>query len=132
MIDLLSYMPFANTLGVEIEHASKEEVIGTIKVAEPICTTGKIMHGGAVMAFADTLGALGAFLNLPEGAKATTTIESKTNFIGAAPRDTTVRGVCKPIHVGRRTSVWQTTITRQTDAGEEKMVAVVTQSQMVL
>ena len=80
------------------------------------------------MAFADTLGAIGAFMNLPEGAKATTTIESKTNFLGSAPEASVVLGVCTPVHVGRRTSVWQTRLTREDD----KPVALVTQSQMVL
>ena len=127
-INLLDYMPFANTLGIEISEAEKERIVGTLTVCESICTTGKIMHGGAIMAFADTLGAVGAFLNLPEGAKATTTIESKTNFLGAAPLGATITGECTPVHVGRRTSVWQTKITT-TDG---KNVALVTQSQMVL
>lgn len=127
-INLLDFMPLAATLGIEITESSPTEIVGRIKVAEGICTTGKIMHGGAIMAFADTLGAVGAFLNLPEGAKSTTTIESKTNFLGAAPRDTWVTGRCTPVHVGRRTSVWQTRIERE----DGKSVALVTQTQMVL
>ena len=127
-INLLDYMPFANTLGIEITTAEKDQIIGTLTVDESICTTGKIMHGGAVMAFADTLGAVGAFLNLPEGAKATTTIESKTNFLGPAPMGATITGECTPVHVGRRTSVWQTKIV----TAEGKSVALITQSQMVL
>ncbi len=79
------------------------------------------------MAFADTLGAIGASLNLPEGA-GTTTIESKTNFIGTAQEGTTEMGEARPIHVGRRSSVWQTRITRE----DGKLVAIVTQTQMVL
>src|SRR5262249_18496068 len=95
---------------------------------EELCTTGRIMHGGAVMAFADTLGGVGGFLALPEGAKATTTIESKTNFLGAAKLGSTVRGECTPVHVGKSTSVWTTRIT----TAEGKLVALVTQTQMVL
>ncbi|MEM7099375.1 MAG: PaaI family thioesterase [Pseudomonadota bacterium] len=127
-INLLEYMPFANTLGIEISQAEKERIVGTVVVEESICTTGRIMHGGAIMSFADTLGAIGAFLNLPEGAKATTTIESKTNFLGAAPLGETITGECTPVHVGRRTSVWQTKIT----TADGKNVALITQSQMVL
>ncbi len=127
-IDLLEYMPFAKTLGLSIEVAEKDRIVGNITVSEEICTTGKIMHGGAIMAFADTLGAIGAFMNLPEGAKATTTIDSKTNFLGAAPKGTEVRGECTPVHVGRRTSVWQTRLT----GPDGKAVALVTQTQMVL
>lgn len=121
-------MPFANTLGIEVTSAEKERIVGTLTVSEAICTTGKIMHGGAIMAFADTLGAVGAFLNLPEGAKATTTIESKTNFLGPALLGATITGECTPVHIGRRTSVWQTKIT----TAEGKSVGLVTQSQMVL
>jgi uncharacterized protein (TIGR00369 family) len=80
------------------------------------------------MAFADALGATGAFLNLPDGAHGTTTIESKTNFIGAAKEGTTVEAESTPVHIGRRSSVWQTRITRE----DGKLVALVTQTQMVL
>ncbi len=127
-VNLLDYMPFANTLGIEVSVAEKDRIVGSLTVTETICTTGKIMHGGAVMSFADTLGAIGAFLNLPEGAKATTTIESKTNFLGPAPIGATITAECTPVHVGRRTSVWQTKISTE----EGKAVALVTQSQMVL
>ncbi len=126
--NLMDFMPFANTLGIEIVHSQKDKVVGRLVVTEEICTTGKIMHGGAIMALADTLGAIGAFLNLPDGAKATTTIESKTNFLGPAPKGEIVRGETIPIHLGRRTSVWQTALT----TSEGKNVALVTQSQMVL
>ena len=132
MINLIEYMPFANTLGIDIDSAEKDCVVGSLTVDEKICTTGKIMHGGAIMAFADTLGAMGAFLNLPEDAKATTTIESKTNFLGGAPKDTKVVGTCTPVHIGRRTSVWQTKLHRVDDQGQERAVAIVTQTQMVL
>jgi uncharacterized protein (TIGR00369 family) len=125
---LLAFIPFADTLGLTIEDASPERVSATLEVREALCTTGSILHGGAIMAFADTLGAIGAFLNLPEGARSTTTIESKTNFLGPAPVGCVVRGETTPIHVGRRMSVWQTRLT--TDAG--KNVALITQSQLVL
>ncbi|HEY1836155.1 MAG: PaaI family thioesterase [Rhizomicrobium sp.] len=119
--------PLARTIGIEIVEASKTVVRGRLKVRPEICTSGHILHGGAIMAFADTLGATGAFLNLPQGA-GTTTIESKTNFISGAKEGTTVTAESTPLHVGRRTSVWQTKITRE----DGKLVAVVTQSQMVL
>jgi uncharacterized protein (TIGR00369 family) len=86
-----------------------------------------VLHGGAIMAFADTLGAAGTILNLPEGA-GTTTIDSKTNFIAAAPVGTRIIGEATPVHRGRRTQVWQTRITN--DAG--KLVALVIQTQLVL
>lgn len=121
-------MPFSKLMGLEVTNQEKDKVIGRLTVRQDLCTTGKIMHGGAIMAMADALGAIGAYLNLPEGAKATTTIESKTNFMRAAPLDSVVTAECTPLHVGRRTSVWQTTL--RNDAG--KTIAVVTQSQLVL
>lgn len=86
------------------------------------------MHGGAIMAFADALGAIGAFLSLPEGAKGTTTIESKTNFLGAAPQGRKVVGVTTPVKTGSRLSVWQTDIRLE----DGRQVALVTQTQLVL
>ena len=121
-------MPFSRVLGLSITSAEKDRVEGELTVTESLCTTGRIMHGGAVMSLADTLGAIGAFLNLPEGHKTPTTIESKTNFLRAAPLDSKVIAECVPMHVGRRMSVWQTTIRNE----EGKSIAVVTQSQMVL
>ena len=114
-------------LGIRIDAADTERIVGSMEVQPQLCTAGGILHGGAHMAFADTLGATGAFLNLPEGA-GTTTIESKTNFIGGAKEGTTVTAESKPLHVGRRTSVWTTKIMRE----DGKLVAIVTQSQMVL
>jgi 1,4-dihydroxy-2-naphthoyl-CoA hydrolase len=119
--------PFPNLMGVEVIAADKESVRGRLVVRPELCTSGHILHGGAIMAFADTLGAVGAFLNLPQGA-GTTTIESKTNFIGSAKEGTTVKAEATPVHIGRLTSVWQTRITRE----DGKLVAIVTQSQMVL
>ena len=94
---------------------------------DELCTSGGILHGGAFMTLADTAGALGAFLNLAEGAH-TTTIESKTNFLGRAPVGSTVTATATPVHLGRRSSVWQTRITN--DAG--KLLALVTQTQLVI
>jgi uncharacterized protein (TIGR00369 family) len=119
--------PLAKLIGVEIVEATKTKVVGKLVVRPEICTTFDTLHGGAVMAFADTLGATGAFLNLPPGA-GTTTMESKTNFIGSAKVGSTVTGESTPIHVGKSTSVWTTRITRD----DGKLVAVVTQTQIVL
>lgn len=119
--------PLARLIGVEITEAGKDRVVGRLAVRPEICTTFDTLHGGAIMAFADTLGATGAFLNLPPGA-GTTTMESKTNFVGAAKVGSVVTGESTPIHIGRTTSVWQTRITRE----DGKLVAIVTQTQMVL
>jgi 1,4-dihydroxy-2-naphthoyl-CoA hydrolase len=118
---------FPDLLGIEMTAVDPERVTAMLTVREAICTTGKIMHGGAIMAFADTLGAVGTVVNLPEGAR-TTTIESKTNFLGAAPLGAKVIGEATPIHRGRTTMVWQTRITLESG----KLVALVTQTQMVL
>ncbi len=123
----LAAQPFPRLMGVEIVEAGKAAVRARLVVRPELCTSGHILHGGAIMAFADTLGAIGAFLNLPEGA-GTTTIESKTNFIGSAKEGTTVSAETTPVHVGRRSSVWQTKISRE----DGKLVAIVTQTQMVL
>ncbi|HTT97528.1 MAG TPA: PaaI family thioesterase [Rhizomicrobium sp.] len=119
--------PLARLIGVEIVEATKAKIVGKLVVRPEICTTFDTLHGGAIMAFADTLGATGAFLNLPPGA-GTTTMESKTNFIGAAKVGQTVTGESTPVHVGKSTSVWTTRITRE----DGKLVAVVTQTQIVL
>ncbi|HEY2070548.1 MAG TPA: PaaI family thioesterase [Rhizomicrobium sp.] len=119
--------PLAKLLGVEIVEASKERVLGRLLVRPDLCTGWNTIHGGTIMGFADTLGATGAYLNLPEGA-ATTTIESKTNFIAPAKVGTVVTAESLPVHIGRRSSVWQTRITRE----DGKLVAIVTQTQMVL
>lgn len=121
-------LPYANLLGIEIVEASKEKVVGRMKVRPEMCTAGHILHGGAIMSLADTLGAFGAMFVLPEGGVHTTTMESKTNFLGSAKEGDTVTGVATPVHAGRRTSIWQTMITN----GAGKKVALVTQTQMVL
>ena len=121
-------MPFANLMGMEIVERSKSRVVGRLLVREDLCTAGSILHGGAYMAFADALGAIGGVLNLPQGAARTTTLESKTNFLGAARAGSTVMGEATPLHVGRRSSVWQTRVT-----GEQgKLLAVITQTQMTI
>ena len=117
----------SDTLGVVITVAEKELVEADLLVRPEICTSGHILHGGAVMAFADTLGAVGTTLNLREG-QGTATIESKTNFFAAGPEGETVHARCVPLHRGGRTQVWQTNITR----ADGRLVAQVTQTQMVL
>jgi uncharacterized protein (TIGR00369 family) len=118
---------FPGLMGVQVTEATKEKVVATMQVRPELCTSGRVLHGGAYMAFADTLGALGTLVNLPPNTR-TTTIESKTNFLGAAPAGTRVTGESTPLHRGKTTMVWQTRITNE--AG--KLVAVVTQTQMVL
>ncbi len=121
-------MPFAKMMGVQVSEASGERVVGTLLVRDELCTAGGILHGGAIMAFADSLGAIGGFMSLPEGAAGTTTLESKTNFLGGAKAGVNVRGETMPVHRGKRTSVWQTKISTE----DGKAVALVLQTQMVL
>jgi uncharacterized protein (TIGR00369 family) len=120
-------LPFAELLGIEFASADKERVVAELTVRDELCTRPAVMHGGAIMAFADTLGAAGTILNLPEGA-GTTTLESKTNFIAGAPLGTRLIGEATPVHRGRRTQVWTTRIA----TAEGRLMAVVTQTQMVL
>jgi 1,4-dihydroxy-2-naphthoyl-CoA hydrolase len=121
-------MPLAVLMGVTFIEAEKEKVVATMLVRDDLCTVGGSIHGGAVMAFADSVGAAATVINLPSEAKGTTTIESKTNFTGAAKAGTTVRATATPVHIGRRTQVWQTRL--ETEGG--RLVAVVTQTQLVL
>lgn len=121
-------IPFAKLIGVKPIEITNEKITARMVVTPELCNPMQGLHGGAAMALADTLGAMGAFRNLPDGASGTTTLESKTNFIGVAKVGETVIGECTPVHVGRRTSIWTTRIT--TEAG--KLVAVVTQTQMTL
>ncbi|WP_309643030.1 PaaI family thioesterase [Phenylobacterium sp.] len=120
-------MPFSNLMGVEIVERSKERVVGRLLVRDDLCTAGGILHGGAYMAFADALGAIGGVMNLTPGAR-TTTLESKTNFLGSAKAGTTVQGEATPLHVGRRSSVWQTRITN----ADGKLLCLVLQTQMTI
>jgi 1,4-dihydroxy-2-naphthoyl-CoA hydrolase len=120
-------MPFSDLMGVEILIRDKQRVIGRLAVRDDLCTAGGILHGGACMAFADALGALGAMLNLPPDAR-TATIESKTNFLRGAPAGSVVTGEATPLHIGRRSSVWQTRLT-----GEDgKLMALTVQTQLVV
>lgn len=120
-------LPFANLLGIQVLESTPEEVVAELFVRDDLCTQPAVLHGGAAMALADTLGALATLQNLPPGA-GTTTIESKTNFVAPAPAGTTVRAECTPIHRGKRTQVWQTRISTR----EGRLVALVTQTQLVL
>ncbi len=118
---------FPGLMGVELVEATPEAVAARLTVRPDLCTAGDILHGGAVMAFADTLGAIGTLVNLPPGAR-TTTIESGTRFLASAPVGSVVTGRATPLHRGRTTMVWQTEI--RSEAG--KLCAVVTQTQLVL
>jgi 1,4-dihydroxy-2-naphthoyl-CoA hydrolase len=118
---------FPGLMGVQLAEATPERVVATMLVRPDLCTAGGILHGGAHMAFADTLGAVGTILNLPQG-KRTTTTDSSTKFIGGARVDTTVTGESIALHRGRTTMVWQTSIRN----AEGKLCSVVTQTQLVL
>ena len=118
---------FARLMGVELSVTELDRIIGSLTVREELTNGGGMIHGGALMAFADTLGAIGTMVNLPDGAD-TTTIESKTNFIAAGPTGTVLTGEATPIHKGRTTMIWQTRITRE----DGKLVAIVTQTQLVM
>jgi 1,4-dihydroxy-2-naphthoyl-CoA hydrolase len=123
----LEPLPFAKLMGVSVVSVAPDLVIGELKVTDDLCTRPNVLHGGAYMAFADTIGAVATVANLKEG-EGTTTIESKTNFFAAIPLGDTARAECTPLHKGRTTMVWQTRITR----GDGKLAAIVTQTQMVL
>ena len=118
---------FPGLMGVKLVELSADRVVAEMAVRPDLCTTGGILHGGASMAFADTLGAVGTVMNLAAG-KRTTTTDSSTKFIAGARVDTTVTGDCVALHRGRTTMVWQTSI-RNADG---RLCAVVTQTQLVL
>ena len=118
---------FPGLMGMELLETTPDRVVASMKVRPDLCTIGGVLHGGALMAFADTLGAVGTFMNLAEGAR-TTTIDSSTKFIGAAPVGSTVRAECTAFHRGRTTMVWQTIV--RVEAG--KLCGVVTQTQLIL
>jgi 1,4-dihydroxy-2-naphthoyl-CoA hydrolase len=119
--------PFPRWMAITVTLATPERVVAELTVREELCTSGDILHGGAVMAFADTIGALGTVVNLREG-QGTTTVESKTNFFAASPIGTRLIAEATPLHRGRRTQVWETRLTN----AEGRLVAKVTQTQMVL
>jgi 1,4-dihydroxy-2-naphthoyl-CoA hydrolase len=118
---------FPGLMGVEIKEATQDKIVASMLVRPELCTGGNVCHGGAFMAFADTVGAVGTVVNLPPNTR-TTTIESKTNFVSAAPVNTRVTAESIPLHRGKTTQVWQTTI--RSEAG--KLCAIVIQTQMVL
>ncbi len=118
---------FPGLLGVRLLELAEDRILAEMVVRPELCTAGGILHGGAYMAFADTLGAVGTLLNLDQG-KRTATTDSSTKFIAAARQGSTVHGECLALHRGRTTMVWQTNV--RNDAG--KLCAVVTQTQIVL
>jgi uncharacterized protein (TIGR00369 family) len=124
--ELLQLMPFATELGIELDAAEPDEVRGRLAWAPERCTAGGVMHGGALMALADSLGGICAFLNLPEGAQTTTT-GSSTTFMRAV-REGEVNAVARPLHAGRTVIVVQTDL----HDGDGRRVAQVTQTQAVL
>jgi len=119
--------PFAETLGVRIISASPDRVEAEMPVTPALANRNGVLHGGAIMALADNMGGTATFLNLGAD-QGTTTMESKTNFFRPVELGDTARALTVPLHRGRRTMVWQTTISR----GDGKMAALVTQTQMVL
>lgn len=120
-------VPMARTLGLELVDVDLDKVVAKVKVREEISTSPTVMHGGAIMAVADNLGAIGTVVNMERGAR-TTTLESKTNFFRAIPVGDTLMAESIPLHKGRSTQVWQTKLYRE----DGKLAAVVTQTQMVL
>ena len=120
-------LPFAKLLGLELVTVTPDRVEAVLQVREELCTRPAVLHGGAVMALADTLGAIATVANLAEGTT-TTTIESKTNFFAAIPVGDTARAECTPLHRGRTTMVWQTRVTRS----DGRVAALVIQTQLVL
>lgn len=120
-------LPFARLMGVRFTVVEPERVVAELQVREDLCTRPAVAHGGALMALADTVGAVASVVNLRPG-DGTTTIESKTNFLAAAPAGTTVTATATPLHRGGRTQVWQTRVT----TADGRLVALTTQTQLVL
>ena len=126
-LEILFRGRFPDLMGVRILEATPERVRAELPIREELCTLPGRAHGGALMAFADTLGAMGTILNLPAGA-GTSTIESKTNFFSNVPSGQKVLGEAIPLHRGRTTMVWQTRLTRE----DGKLAALIIQTQIVL
>ncbi len=120
-------LPFTMHLGIRVTAAEAERVVAELAIRDAFRIRPAVVHGGLLMAFADTLGGVATALNLPEG-HGTTTIESKTNFLAAAPVGTTITGETTPVHRGRATMVWRTRIT----AASGRLVAIVTHTQLAL
>jgi len=116
----------AEHLGIRFVETTPERVVAELDYRAPLTTVGGALHGGTLMAFADTVGAAATYLNLPAGAS-TTTLESKTNFF-AAGKSGTVRAEATPLHRGRRTNVWQTRVTDESG----KLLSLTIQTQLVL
>jgi uncharacterized protein (TIGR00369 family) len=120
-------LPFAELLGLEVTSVAPERVEAQLKVRKELCTRPDVLHGGALMALADTLGAIATMANVPPGAS-TTTIESKTNFFAAIPLGEVAKAECTPLHRGRTTMVWQTRVQR----ADGRLAGIVIQTQLVL
>ncbi len=121
-------LPFARLLGIEFISAEADSLAARMLIRPDLCTIGGIAHGGAIMSFADTLGAAAAFIGLPPDARGTTTVESKTNFVAPAPAGSTVLGRTTLVHRGKKTQIWQTLVATE----DEKLVALIVQTQMNL
>lgn len=119
--------PFAKLMGMSIVHLSRDKILAELFVRDDLENRMGVLHGGAIMAFADNLGGTATTANLPPGAR-TSTIESKTNFFAPIPIGDTAHAECTPLHRGRSTMVWQTRITRN----DGKLCAIVTQTQIVI
>jgi uncharacterized protein (TIGR00369 family) len=128
-IELLNQtkLPFAELLGLRLTDAAPDRITAELVVRQELCTNPAVLHGGAIMALADSLGAYATLLNLKDG-RTTTTLESKTNFFAPALLGSRVFAECTPLHRGRRTMVWQTRITGESG----RLLAIVTQTQMTL
>jgi uncharacterized protein (TIGR00369 family) len=120
--------PFVEFMGMKITHVSPERVTGELLVTDKLTNRNGVLHGGALMGFADNLGGTAATANLPATGGSTTTIESKTNFFAGIPAGDVAKAECTPLHRGRTTTVWQTRITR----GDGKLAAIVTQTQLMM
>jgi 1,4-dihydroxy-2-naphthoyl-CoA hydrolase len=121
-------LPLARLLGIAFIHAEPQCVVADMVVRDELCTSGSRVHGGTLMALADTVGAAATYINLSSGAAGTITVESKTNFLGAAASGTRLVATATPMHRGRQTQVWQTHI--ETESG--RLIAVVGQTQLVV
>jgi len=119
--------PFAELMGMKVTHVSREKVVAELFVRDELENRMGVLHGGAIIAFADNLGGTATMANLPPGAR-TSTIESKTNFFAPIPIGDTAHAECTPLHRGRTTMVWQTRITRN----DGRLCAIVTQTQIVM
>jgi 1,4-dihydroxy-2-naphthoyl-CoA hydrolase len=119
--------PFAELMGMKITHVSRDKVLAELFVRDDLENRMGVLHGGAIMGFADNLGGTATMVNLPKGAR-TATIESKTNFFAPVPIGDTAHAECTPLHRGKSTMVWQTRITRN----DGRLCAIVTQTQIVI